>query len=53
MNFFELLSIGDGDIEILSPITEKRILEIGEYLELSPKKRIIDFGCGKGELLRL
>ncbi len=53
MNFFELLSIGDGDIEILSPITEKRILEIGEYLELSSKKRIIDFGCGKGELLRL
>lgn len=53
MDFFELQDIAETNIEIFSPCSAERILELGSYLKLDDSSRVIDFGCGTGELLAI
>jgi SAM-dependent methyltransferase len=53
MRFFDILDIGEAELDILSPVSGERFIKLGEYLGLNSRSRVIDFGCGKGELLAL
>ena len=53
MDLFDLQDIGDTDIDILSPISTNRLVQLGRDLKLNDRNTIIDFGCGKAELLTL
>ena len=50
MEFFELMDISHKYLEILNPSSHEKILTIGDILDLNADSRIIDFGCGKGEV---
>ena len=41
----------DG-IDLMNPLPVEKLDEVLELLELPPAARVIDLGCGKGELLR-
>lgn len=51
MEFFELMDISHKYLEILNPSSHEKILAVGDVLNLGVDSRVIDFGCGKGELL--
>jgi len=53
MDFLELKDISERFIELVNPFSSKKVLEIGDVLGLTHSDRIIDFGCGYGEWLRL
>lgn len=53
MDFFEIQDIGEANFEIFSPCTTDGLIEVGTYLGLSNSSRVIDFGCGTGELLAI
>ena len=53
MEFFELMDISHRYLEILNPSSHEKILAVGDVLHLNTGSRVIDFGCGKGELLVL
>ena len=53
MEFFELMDISHKYLEILNPSSQEKILAVGDILNLDEDSRVIDFGCGKGELLAL
>jgi len=53
MEFFELMDISHKYLEILNPSSHEKILTIGDVLNLDASSRVVDFGCGKGELLIL
>ena len=53
MDFFELQDIAETNIELFSPCNSERLLELGRYLKLDDTSRVIDFGCGTGELLAI
>lgn len=51
MNFFDLVNISHKYMEIINPSSHEKILDIGKILGVNQKSRIIDFGCGYGEVL--
>lgn len=53
MEFFELMDISHKYLEILNPSSTEKILAVGDVLNLDSNSCVIDFGCGKGELLAL
>ncbi len=53
MEFFDLMDISHKYLEILNPSSHEKILAVGDVLNLNTGSRVIDFGCGKGELLVL
>ena len=53
MNFFDLVNISEKYMELVNPMTPEKILKIGRYLDLKEGSRIIEFGCGYGEILLL
>jgi SAM-dependent methyltransferase len=53
MDFLALKDISERFIELVNPFSTKKALEIGDVLGLTPSDRIIDFGCGYAEWLRL
>ena len=53
MEFFELMDISHKYLEILNPSSHEKILAVGDVLNFTADSRVIDFGCGKGELLLL
>jgi SAM-dependent methyltransferase len=53
MEFFELMDISHKYLDILNPSSHEKILAVGDVLNLNASSRVIDFGCGKGELLAL
>lgn len=48
-----MMDISHRYLEILNPMSYEKILGVGDVLNLNVDSRIIDFGCGKGELLAL
>ena len=53
MKFFDLVNISERYMEIINPSTPEKILTIGKILGVGQDSRIIDFGCGYGEVLAL
>ena len=44
--------IAHQGIDLMNPIPPAKLEEVLELLALEPGARVIDLGCGKGELLR-
>ena len=44
--------IAHGDLALLGPLGEERLDEVLALLDLAPGARVVDVGCGKGDLLR-
>jgi SAM-dependent methyltransferase len=53
MDFFELKNISERFIDLINPSSPEKMIKIGEILRLHPESRVIDFGCGFGEVLAL
>jgi len=53
MNFLDLKDISERHLEIADPISAQKLLHLGQVLGLQAGQRVIDFGCGFGEMLRL
>jgi len=53
MKFFDLVNISERYMEIVNPSTPEKILTVGKILGVGQDSRIIDFGCGYGEVLAL
>lgn len=53
MHFFDLKNISEKYIELVNPISPKKVIKVGELLGLNPNSRVIEFGCGYGEILAL
>jgi len=53
MKFFDLVNISERYMEIVNPTSHEKLLTVGEILGLGQNNRIIDFGCGYGEVLVL
>ncbi len=53
MKFFDLKKISEQYMDIINPISPEKIVLIGKILGLNPSSRVIDFGCGFGEVLAL
>jgi SAM-dependent methyltransferase len=53
MDFFDLKNISERYMEILNPSTSEKILKVGEISGLKEGSRVIEFGCGFGEILAL
>ncbi len=53
MEFFDLVNISERYIELVNPTTPEKIEVVGQILNLTRTSRIIDFGCGYGEVLAI
>ena len=53
MNFLDLKDISEKYIELLNPTSAEKILLAGKMAGLKPGSRVIEFGCGYGEVLAL
>jgi len=48
----EWTEIAHSGIDLMNPLPVAKLDEVLDLLALEPKARVIDLGCGKGELLR-
>jgi SAM-dependent methyltransferase len=53
MDDFELYNISEHYMELINPFDPKKIITVGKFLGLKKDSRIIEFGCGFGEVLVL
>lgn len=53
MDFLELKNISERYIELVNPTSPDKILKVGEVAGMKANQRVIDFGCGFGEVLRM
>ncbi len=53
MHFLEMFSIAERGMELLNPTSPEKIVAAGEALGLAPETRLIEFGCGYGEVLAI
>lgn len=51
MNFQDLVTISQGPLPIMNPLSQEKALLIGEMARLSEGTGVIDFGCGNGTVL--
>jgi len=53
MNFQDLVTISQGPLAIMNPLSQEKALVLGEVARLSEGTSVIDFGCGNGTILGL
>lgn len=53
MEFLDLKDISEKYLELVNPTSTEKVLAAGRYAGLQPGHRVIDFGCGFGEVLVL
>jgi SAM-dependent methyltransferase len=53
MNFLDLKDISEQSIELINPTSIEKVLSVGKLLNLQTGQRVMDFGCGFGEMLAL
>jgi SAM-dependent methyltransferase len=53
MDFFALKNISEKYMEIVNPMVPEKLMKVGRILGLKSGDRIIDFGCGYGEMLAM
>ena len=53
MKFLELKDISERYMELLNPTSPQKVLTVGRIVGLKSGSRVIDFGCGFGEVLSL
>jgi SAM-dependent methyltransferase len=53
MKFLDLKDISERDMELINPTSPAKILAAGRAAGLKPSSRVIEFGCGYGEVLAL
>jgi cyclopropane fatty-acyl-phospholipid synthase-like methyltransferase len=53
MNFLGLKDISERYLELVNPISSEKVLAIGEVAGLTAGQKVIEFGCGYGEVLAL
>jgi ubiquinone/menaquinone biosynthesis C-methylase UbiE len=53
MKFFDLVNISERYLDLASPISPAKVVELGKYLRLREGSRVIDFACGYAEALIL
>jgi len=53
MEFFELKNISERYLDLVNPTTPEKILIAGRVAGMNKGNRVIDFGCGYGEVLIL
>jgi SAM-dependent methyltransferase len=53
MEFLDLKDISERYMELINPTSHEKVLTAGRYAGLQPGHRVIDFGCGFGEVLAL
>lgn len=51
LNFLEKVAISQTDLRILNPLSEDKLLLLGEICDISATTELLDLACGKGELL--
>ncbi len=44
-------AIAHAELDVLSPISLSKLDRVIDLLELSPEAKVLDLGCGKGEVL--
>jgi SAM-dependent methyltransferase len=53
MNLFDLITELEVEAPAANAVSPLRILAVGKFLGPAPDVRVVDFGCGRGELLCL
>jgi len=53
MDFLDLVTIAEQDLELVNPTTAEKVIALGRALRLRQGSRVIDFGCGYAEPLAL
>ncbi|MCC6353568.1 MAG: methyltransferase domain-containing protein [Verrucomicrobiae bacterium] len=53
MNLLELVTELEVDLPAANAVCSLRLVAVGKYLGLRAGQRVIDFGCGRGEMLCL
>ncbi len=53
MKFLDIKNISERDMELVNPTSSAKMIEVGQALDLREGMRVIDFGCGYGEMLAL
>ena len=53
MHLFDLVTELETDAAAANAVSPLRLLTIGKYLRLTPGQPVVDFGCGRGEMLCL
>lgn len=51
MEWFAKYDIGERDLDLLNPCSPEKIGLVGEALRLRAGMRVVEFGCGHGEVL--
>jgi SAM-dependent methyltransferase len=53
VDFFDLKNIAEQGMELVNPTSAEKVLRVGQAAGLKQGSRVIDFGCGFGEVLAL
>lgn len=53
MDFQQIVSLSQGPLSIMNPLSIEKVLYIGEIAGMAEGKSVIDFGCGNGTVLGL